>query len=71
MTNDSFYKSMTDNQLQAAHKEIEKNLEFDSTKGMVQEMELIRQVAKERGVKLGNSFDATKGYLEFALKDTD
>ena len=70
MTN-SFYKSMTDNQLQAAYKEIEENIKFDSSKGMIQEMELIQQVAKERGIELGNSFDAVKGYVEFSLKNSD
>lgn len=62
---------MTDNQLQAAHKEIKKNIKFDSSKGMIQEMELIQQVAKERGIELGNLFDAVKGYVEFSLKNSD
>ena len=63
--NDSFYVSMTDNQLQATFKEIEENIEFDPAAGMIKEMELLRNVAKDRGIELGNPFDAVKGYLEF------
>lgn len=70
MTNDTFYRSMTDNQLQATFKEIEKNLDFDSEdRGMQMEMKLLQNVAKERGIELGNSFDAVKGYVEFTLKN--
>ncbi len=68
MVNDSFYRSMTDNQLQAAFKEIEKNIEYDPSVGMLQEKKLIENVATERGIALGNSFDAVKGYVEFATK---
>ncbi len=65
MANDTFYRGMTDNQLQAMNKEIEKNIEVDPTEGMIQEMELLRNVAKERGIELGNRFDAVRGYVEF------
>lgn len=57
---------MTDNQLQATFKEIEKNIEFDPAAGMIKEMELLRNVAKERGIELGNPFDAVKGYVEIS-----
>jgi len=66
---DSFYRSMTDNQLQATFKEIEKNVEFDPAAGMIQEMKLLQNVAKERGIILGNPFDSVKGYIEFGVKD--
>lgn len=59
---------MSDNQLQATFKEIEKNIEFDDSEGMKLEMELIQNVALERGLKLGNSFNAVKGYIEFGEK---
>lgn len=68
MANDLFYRSMTDNQLQATFKEIEKNIEFDPAAGMIKEMEFLRNVAKERGIELGNPFDIVKGYLEFGLE---
>jgi hypothetical protein len=66
MANDLFYRSMTDNQLQATFKEIEKNIEFDSAAGMIKEMEILRNVAKEQGIELGNPFDAVKGYVEIS-----
>lgn len=68
MANDSFYRTMTDNQLQATFKEIEQNIKFDASEGMIQEMELIKNVANERGIELGNSFDAVKGYVEFGTQ---
>lgn len=67
--NDAFFRDMTDNQLQAAFKLIEENIECDASEGMKQEMELLRNVAKERGIELGNPFDAIKGYLEFGTKE--
>lgn len=69
MTNDSFYRSMSDNQLQATFNEIKENIEFDPSPGMVHEMELLQNVAQERGIELGNNFDVVKGYVEFDLKD--
>lgn len=68
--NDTFYRNMTGNQLQAAFKEIEANLKYDDSTGMAVEKELIQNVANERGVILGNSFDAVKGYVEYATGST-
>ena len=65
MSNDTFYREMTDNQLQATFKEIKQNIKFDSSESMIHEKTLIENVAKERGIELGNSFDAVKGYVEF------
>ena len=65
LANDIFYREMTDNQLQAAFKELEKNLEFDCSDSMKREMELILSVSEERGIKLGNRLDAIRGYIEF------
>ena len=65
LANDIFYREMTDNQLQAAFKELEKNLEFDCSDSMKREMKLILNIAEERGIKLGNRFDAIRGYIEF------
>ena len=57
-----FYRSMTDSQLQAAFKQIDMNIDSDPSEGMIKEMELLRNVAKERGIELGNPFDAVKGF---------
>ena len=35
MTNDIFYRSMTDSQLQAAFKQIDLNIESDPSEGMI------------------------------------
>lgn len=69
--NDLFYQSMTDNQLQATFNEIKKNLVFDATPGMTIEMELIKNIARERGIELGDAFDAVKGFLEFTIQDLE
>lgn len=69
MTKDTFYREMTNNQLQAVFELIEKNIEFDSTEGMIREKELIQNVAKERQIELGNSFSEVKGYIEFGMID--
>lgn len=71
MASDTFYRSMTDNQLQAAFKQIDLNIESDPSEGMIKEMELLRNVAKERGIELGNPFDVVKGFLEFELKNLE
>jgi len=57
MTNDSFYRSMTGNQLQATGQEVNKNIQFEpSSVGMKKEMKILRDIAKERGLELGNPF---------------
>ena len=71
MTNDTFYRSMTDNQLQAAFKQIDMNIDSDPSEGMIKEMDFLRSVAKERGSELGNPFDAVKGFLKFELKNLE
>ena len=71
MAIDTFYRSMTNNQLQAVFKQIDLNIESDPSEGMIKEMELLRNVAKERGIELGNPFDAVKGFLEFELKNLE
>lgn len=68
MVKDSFYRNMTDNQLQATYKEIEQSIKYDPSAGMIKEKEIIENVAAERGVTLGNKFDAVKGYIEFGMK---
>ncbi|WP_160117531.1 hypothetical protein [Filibacter tadaridae] len=45
------------------------NIESDPVAGMIKEMELLRKVAKERGIELGDPFDAVKGLLELSLKN--
>jgi len=70
MAKDSFYRSMSDNELQAMYKEIKKNIDFDSSEGMLHELELIQFVAQERGLQLDNSFSAVKGYLDIAMQET-
>lgn len=62
---------MTNNQLQAAFKQIDMNIDSDPSEEMIKEMDLLRNVAKERGIELGNPFDAVKGFLEFELKNTE
>lgn len=76
MVKDKFYREMTDKQLQATFLEIQKNIKFDPTsEGMKRELEILKDVAKERGVLLDNStsmsLGAIQGYLEFAVKDLD
>lgn len=65
--NDYFYRSMSDNQLQAICQQISWNLEQDPSDGMKKELALARGVAEERGLKLGNKFDSVKGFIEFEL----
>lgn len=76
MVKDKFYREMTDKQLQATFLEIQKNIKFDPTgEGMKRELEILKNVAKERGVLLDNStstvLGAIQGYLEFAVKDLE
>lgn len=69
MAKDSFYREMSDHQLQAAYKELKKNIEFDPSDGMIEEMELLQNVSMERNVELDNSISAVRGYLEFAFPE--
>lgn len=68
------YRDMTDNQLQAAFLEIEKNLKSFPGEGWEKEKSIIEGIAAERDLTLGGygtAASAIQGYLENALQDLE